>query len=119
MSIMTIALLMTVILSVVAQLNIKRDIDVLMREYILRVEANGYLTSADQENLKEKLEKLGVEISGWGNTTMSQVGYGEEVILEIEGTVENKMLIANAFNSVTHNESKKTIKLKRTSTAKW
>ena len=99
-------------------IKIKRDADVLVREYLLLMEAEGYLSVDNKEKLEQDLEKLGITISNWGNTTFSNAGYGNEIILEIDGYAESRLYVIKGWNSLTKDSDTLDISLRKTSTAK-
>ena len=66
----------------------KDEIDMLIRDYILEMEINGYLTIESQDALYNDLEKLGVSEISLAGTTTTQVGYGEDIYLNVTGNME-------------------------------
>jgi hypothetical protein len=99
-------------------IKIKRDADTLVREYILLMEAEGYLSTDNKEKLEDELNNIGVSITHWGETTFTNVGYGNEIILEIIGTADNRLYVINGWNSLSEDTDVINISLKKTSTAK-
>ena len=99
-------------------IKVKRDADTLVREYLLIMEAEGYLTVENKEKLLQELNDIGVEVSNWGDTSFSNVGYGNEVILEVNGTTQSRLKIINSWNSISNDNSNFTVSLRKTSTAK-
>ena len=78
--------------------NKKDEIDLLARQYILRMETVGYLTPADETDLISKLEEIGLYNINLDGTTLAEVGYGEVIELHIKGdfdmdwyTMDNQM----------------------------
>lgn len=99
-------------------IKIKRDADVLVREYLLLMEAEGYLSVENKETLEQELGELGISISNWGDTTFSNVGYGNEIVLEINGLAQSRLYVINGWNSLSKDTNTIDISLRKTSTAK-
>ena len=68
----------------------KMEIGQIARRYILRMETTGYLESKDQAEMLGELAEQGVADIDLGNTTRSEAGYGERVVLEIRGKLGGK-----------------------------
>lgn len=99
-------------------IKVKREADVLVREYLLLMEAEGYLSVESKENLEQELKDLGISISNWGDTTFSSVGYGNEIVLEINGYTQSRLYVVKGWNSLTKDTDTINISLRKTSTAK-
>ena len=67
----------------------KTQVSQIARKYILRMETVGMLTEADQNALSSELRAVGVTEMRFDGTTVFQVGYGEPIILQIQGKLEN------------------------------
>lgn len=95
----------------------KQEISQLTRKYVLRMETVGYLTYADRAALLNSLTNLGCSNITLTGTTLSKVGYGQEITLSVKGKVKGKKksggLIDAVFQTQTYN-----FKEIRTSTAK-
>ena len=63
----------------------KEQVSQIARKYILRMETQGVLTDADRIALIMELELAGVTDLRLDGTTMAPVGYGEQVVLMIQG----------------------------------
>ena len=63
----------------------KMEVDQIARRYILRMETVGYLQNSDQSELIAELTEWGVTEIDLGATTVSEVGYGGRIVLEIRG----------------------------------
>ena len=59
-----------------------------MRKYVLIMEGNGCLTSAEQEALILELEHIGVSNITFNSNPQIKVAYGEEVVLSITGEID-------------------------------
>lgn len=62
------------------------------RQYLLRMEREGYLTDSDRASLVTELTALGVENISLSGTSLSAVGYGNEVRLCITGQMKVDVL---------------------------
>lgn len=69
-------------------INTKAAVNQIARKYILRMETTGQLTAADRTVLVQELESLGVTELELAGTTMDWVGYGETIVLMIQGRLE-------------------------------
>lgn len=65
----------------------KNAMDVLARQYIIRMETYGKLTESDRDDLKAQLESLGCANIDFTGTSLTEVGYGNTVVLCIKGTM--------------------------------
>lgn len=70
-------------------LNTKAAVNQITRKYILRMEATGRLTDADRIALVQELENVGVTELELAGTTVDWVGYGEPIVLMIQGRLED------------------------------
>ncbi len=68
----------------------KNRIDMLARQYIIRMETFGKLTSSDKDRLKLELEGLGCSNIDFTGTSLTEVGYGNQVTLMIHGKMPVK-----------------------------
>lgn len=67
----------------------KLEISQVARQYILRMETVGSLSSPDYQKLCQELRNLGVDNLSLDGTTTRQVSYGEEIMLQIRGELSN------------------------------
>lgn len=67
--------------------NKKTVVSQTARNYILRMETVGYLTSAEEEDLIRQLTTEGVSEIDLTGTTRAPVGYGAEIVLRISGKI--------------------------------
>lgn len=87
------------------------------REYILLMETEGYLNSADQTSLRVELESYGLYNVSFSGTTVGEVDYGERIYLSINGTYDDNILaFAEGISKYTTHPS--SITIHRQSTAK-
>lgn len=87
--------------SMVTASNIDRSnaIHQVARTYLLQMEADGYLTEENRVQLLTDLgdlDMVGIDLTG---TTLSDVGYGNQVRLVIKGTVNLKDVKFRGFAS--------------------
>lgn len=68
----------------------KTAVGQIARKYILRMETVGALSDADRIALCGELEAAGVTQLNLEGTTIWQVNYGEPIILQIRGKLENE-----------------------------
>ena len=96
----------------------KDNVSIIVREYLLKMETEGYLTSSDETSLISKLSDCGVKNISLVGTTKSEVGYGNQIVLSVNGDMEiSSFDVLDIFNI---KEKKTTAKIAeyRTSTAK-
>lgn len=65
----------------------KLEISQLSRQYILKMETEGYLNESSKQSLLQELQALGVQNIDLSGTTLQPVSYGETILLKIKGTV--------------------------------
>lgn len=70
-------------------INTKAAVNQIARKYILRMETTGQLTPADRIALVQELEGVGMTEVELAGTTVDWVGYGETVVLMIQGRLED------------------------------
>lgn len=66
----------------------KMEVSQIARKYILRMETVGMLTDEDRAELCAELDSAGVTNLRLDGTTFSQVGYGEPIILQMQGNLK-------------------------------
>lgn len=109
--------LLTIIISLFANISDKWSIRQEARETMLVMETEGYLTSDEQKRLLSSLEDLGLSNISLDGTTMSEVGYGSDIFLNIKGTYDNKRLVLVGGVSKIVNKGSE-VKISLSSTAK-
>lgn len=67
----------------------KMQVSQIARKYILQMETTGILDEETELLLREELEEVGVTELRLDGTTMGQATYGEEIVLQIWGELEN------------------------------
>ena len=96
----------------------KDDIDMLVRDYILEMETKGYLTIESQDELTNELERIGLSEISLAGTTTTQVGYGEDIYLNVTGNLKiTEYDIRDLFNISSKKKSVQ-IRVNKKSTAK-
>lgn len=118
----TIVAVFSVIVMFVTYLNDidKRDgVDIIAREYLLRMETEGFLNITDETELYKDLEKRGMENVSLSGTTRAKVGYGNKINLIIKGQVEiTNYSVENMFK-ITKVPKLVNIEVSKSSTAKY
>ena len=65
----------------------KLEISQLSRQYILKMETEGYLTEENRQALIQELQKVGLQEIDLSGTTLQPVSYGDTILLNIRGTI--------------------------------
>lgn len=63
----------------------KAEVGQMARCYLLKMETVGCLTDSDQTQLTGELEQLGISDISYEGSSLTPVGYGNDVILQIHG----------------------------------
>lgn len=66
----------------------KMEISQIARKYILRMETVGMLTDEDRAELCVELAAAGVTELRLDGTTFAQAGYGEPIVLQLQGSLK-------------------------------
>lgn len=66
-------------------ITVKNNIDATCRKYMLRMETEGYLSSANRTEMETELENLGMLNIDLNGTTLIEVPYGAKVTLQVKG----------------------------------
>ncbi len=89
--IVSVSMLLVTFSDYIRILDIKDEISLTMRKYVIRMETAGYLTVDDEKELKSELSALGVTGIDLSGTTMSEVEYGGIIYLHVKGTLNVKV----------------------------
>lgn len=85
------------------------------REFMLRMETEGYLDDAAKDELIKELEESGLKNVDLSGTTINPVGYGDKIYLCISGTYdENILAFAKGISKVTTHPVQVEIKMQTT-----
>lgn len=98
--------------------NRKNEIDIIAREYLLRMESNGYLTDSDVIELNNDLKDAhmtDIDISG---TTITEVQNGDTIVVSIKGKLELLSFKILDIFSTEEDLEQKDISITKKSTAK-
>lgn len=114
-----VAALLQIMIGWYSTIDKKTTADTILRTYVLRMEARGYLSPDDKKNLEADLSEYNISISDWGKTTFSQVGVGEIISLDLTLKLKSNLFIVNAWDSISPDSSILTMHIKKISTAKW
>lgn len=68
----------------------KMKVGQLARKYILKMETVGYLTDSERTLLNRELAEMGITEVDIGGSTVSLVGYGEAITLQIKGKLKGE-----------------------------
>lgn len=86
------AIIITAFLSVLKVITYKEDVKQLARSFLLKMETVGYLTPTDRAELVRQLadkQLSGIDLTG---TTVTDAGYGQDIILSVKATVPTSVL---------------------------
>lgn len=97
----------------------KTEIDMIAREYILKMETTGYLTSEYQADLLDELNEYNWANVSIDGTTTSQVNYGDTIILHISGDLNVKTYSLADFFKLKKGDATVSIDISKASTAKY
>lgn len=92
--------------------------DLVAREYLLRMETQGYLNSTDESELYKDLSDLGMKNISITGTTRSKVGYGKKITLSIKGQLEISNYTVTDIFKITKTSQLANININKSSTAK-
>ena len=84
-----IAFVMITFSDCVRVIGIKTTVSQISRQYILRMETYGYLTTEDRVAMVDALSEAGLKGISLGDTDTAEVGYGNEIVLEIKGHTDD------------------------------
>ena len=71
-------------------LNAKEAVGQLARAYLLKMETVGYLETPDLMQLTAELEAVGLTEIDYEGSTLEPVGYGERIVLQIHGKLDEQ-----------------------------
>lgn len=74
----------------VGLINEKAQVNQFVRQYILRMETVGRLTAEDRTGLCSSLQQMGVSDINLDGTTFGNVGYGEMIVLHVQGKLRGE-----------------------------
>lgn len=94
-TILAIAVVVTASFSTMELMVKKLEISQISRKYILNMETRGYLQAVTEEALYRELMGAGLTSIDLTGTTRQAVGYGETVMLCIQGELKGSMLGRN------------------------
>ncbi len=92
LSLCVVAVLVVLSAGFFAAIRQRDQIDQLAREYLLMMETEGYLSALGQQQLTASLEEAGLCDISLSGTTVTQVGYGEQIVVSISGTQQQMIL---------------------------
>ena len=95
----------------------KQKADTLARQYILKMETDGYLMQNEKDNLMKELQKVGLINISLNGTTENQVSYGHKIKLEINADLKSESFSIEGLG-VNKHQKLKPIHIEETSTSK-
>lgn len=106
------------LLDLTVLLNQKLDISQTTRKYLLKMEADGYLTTENSTQLVSELGHLGVTGVSLSGSTLTDAGYGNNVILQFTGTLHYKEIRLLSLLQAKEKVSTEPVRERLVSTAK-
>lgn len=116
--ILAIAIIMMAYINIQQMISKKDDVSQLARQYILKMETVGYLRAEDKTQLIQRLTDTGMTDINLAGTTVTNVGYGNPVVLIIEGKLYMDKLSGGDLFQMVFEKQGFPITEKRMSTAK-
>ena len=106
--------------SMISASNIDRSSDIhqVARTYLLRMEADGYLTEENRNLMTSELEALDMENIDLTGTSFTDVGYGNRIRLVIRGVVNLKDIDFKGFATPMMTERQAEVAINKVSVAK-
>lgn len=96
----------------------KTKVEMISREYILRMESRGFLSEEDQEDLIRDLMEWGLTNISLAGTTIEAVEYGNKLSLCINGSIEIKTFRLESWMHLSKGSKTIPVSIQRVSTAK-
>lgn len=90
--ILAVSVILTAYIYLVQVISCKEDIRQIARGYLLEMETTGYLTPAGRTSLLQELSDKGLENIDLSGTTQTEVGYGSDIVLSVQGSLSAKAL---------------------------
>ena len=88
------------------------------RKYMLRMETDGYLTEDNRAAMVTEFQELGVEGVTLTGTDLTDVGYGNEVCLNVKGTLVVRSIAFRGFSKSMLKKEKIPWSIRKVSVAK-
>lgn len=118
LGILAISVLSLMYLSYMARYDKKEAADQLAREYILRMETEGYLTDESKNNLIRSMENLGYTNINLSGTTMTDAGYGNQIMLVINASLETDKINVTDYLGINKGREETRLYICKKTTAK-
>lgn len=93
--IVSVSMLIVTYTDYIRVLDIKDEISLTMRKYIIRMETSGFLNVDDSNSLVKELNELGVKDVDLTGTTTDEVDYGDTIVLKVSGN-----LVVDTYNII-------------------
>ncbi len=119
LSMMVMSIMLIMMSNTFNDMEAKNNIEHVGRNYMLRIESNGYLDKEDERGMIGELQALGVTNINTTGTTKSKLGYGKQCNLNVNGKYNLTVLdVINIFN-VEENKEAVDISIDKKSTSKY
>ena len=118
MGIVAVAVIMNIFLSWMSATKIQDESKIIFREYLLKMESEGYLSTESKQAMEAELAELNIYITDWGDTTFTEVGYGQKITLSAKGYCETDIFLVESWNSFSNEAGQLEVNFRQSSTAK-
>lgn len=119
LAVVVVAVIGVVFTSWMSNLDKKDQIDMIAREYILRMETKGYLDTCDEAELYQDLQNAGMQEIRLEGTNRTPVGYGNQITLDIKGSLRIHQYDVENIFKVHIGNSLIPVSIRKVSTAKY
>ena len=119
LAVVVVAVIGVVFASWMSNLDKKDQIDMIAREYILRMESKGYLDTCDEAELYQDLQNVGMQEIRLEGTNRTPVGYGNQITLDIKGSLRIHQYDVENIFKVHIGNSLIPVSIRKVSTAKY
>lgn len=118
MTLVVISILLVIFVNWSGDFNKKDRIDLVCRQYLLKMESKGYLNQSDKNNLINSLNEIGVNDVDLTGTTISEVQYGDKIVLLVKGRLKTHTYTLDSMLGLNEEDTYIDIYNKLESTAK-
>lgn len=118
LGIAAISVLSLMYLSYMSDYDKKEAADQLAREYILRMETEGYLSLSEAYSFVSDLNSLGFEEISLSGTTMSDAGYGNQITLMVSAVLKTDEIRVTDLLDINKTSKERRLRICKRSIAK-